>query len=143
MPVIYSDESGLTCAYVIGATHRDAGSTAVLHFDIVMYYAFGYPNDEALGSHALYPHGLAHYDFHSVMNSPLIAELDRRNEVHPRHIAGAYRERFRHWVITFHDETLEVIARDAHVARVTPLQPGAGILEERSCDRRTKGANLR
>jgi len=109
--------TGLTCAYVIGATHSESGSTAILHFEGVLYYGMGYPNDEALRAHPLYENGLGLYDFHVVENSPLIADLDRRNQVHNRHVAGNYLKRFRHWIITFHDETLEVVASDARFLR--------------------------
>ena len=117
MPAVYSDETGLTCAYVIGATHSESGSTAILHFEGVLYYGMGYPNDEALRAHPLYENGLGLYDFHVVENSPLIADLDRRNQVHNRHVAGNYLKRFRHWIITFHDKTLEVVASDARFLR--------------------------
>lgn len=129
MPAVYSDENGLTCAYIIGATHVQSGSTAVLHFDSVLYYAFGYPNDEALNGHPLYPHGLRHYDFQLVENSPLIADLDRRNQVHGGHVTGSYMRRFRHWVITFHDETFEVVAGGARVVRISVSQPGVAVRE--------------
>jgi len=90
MPGVYSHKNGVTCAYVIGATHSESGSTAILDFEGVLYYAIGYPNDEALNTHPLYPNGLGFYGFHVVENSPLIADLDRRNQVHERHVAGAY-----------------------------------------------------
>src|SRR5262249_18973358 len=106
MPVVYSDESGLTCAYLIGAIHPQSGSTAILRFEGVLYYAMGYPNDEVLNAHPLYGNGLGFYDFYVVENSPLIVDLDRRNQVHKQHVAGNYVKPFRHWIITFHDETL-------------------------------------
>jgi hypothetical protein len=129
MPAIYSDETGLTCAYVIGATHSESGSTAILHFEGVLYYAMGYPNDEALKVHPLYANGLGFYDFHLVENSPLIADLDRRNQAHERHVAGNYMKRFRHWVITFHDETLEVVATKARFLRSSEKEPGLAVRE--------------
>jgi len=129
IPAVYSDETGLTCAYVIGATHSESGSTAVLHFEVVLYYAMGYPNDEALNAHPLYANGLGFYGFHVVENSPLIANLDRRNQVHERHVAGAYMKRFRHWIITFHDETLEVVARNARFVRTSEKEPRPAVLE--------------
>lgn len=46
MPAVYSDATGLTCAYVTGPTHSQSGSTAILRFEGVLYYAMGYPNDE-------------------------------------------------------------------------------------------------
>jgi hypothetical protein len=129
MPAVYSDETGLTCAYVIGATHSESGSTAVLHFEGVLYYAMGYPNDEALNAHPLQANGVGFYGFHVIENSPLIADLDRRNQVHERHVAGAYMKRFRHWIITFHDETLEVVATNARFLRTSEKEPRLAVLE--------------
>ena len=129
VPAIYSDESGLTCAYVIGATHPESGHTAILHFKGVLYYAMGYPNDEVLNAHPLHANGLGFYGFYVIEDSPLIADLDRRNQVHKRHVAGAYIKRFRHWIITFHDETLEVVARDARFVRTSEKEPGLAVLE--------------
>lgn len=123
MPAVYSDATGLTCAYVIGPTHSQSGSTAILRFEGVLYYAMGYPNDEVLKVHPLYANGLGFYGFHVVENSPLIADLDRRNQVHQRHVAGAYVKRFRHWIITFHDDTLEVVARNARFVRTSEKEP--------------------
>ena len=53
VPAVYSDKTGLTCAYAIGATHPECGSTAILHFEGVLYYPLGYPNDEVLNAHPL------------------------------------------------------------------------------------------
>jgi hypothetical protein len=117
------------CAYVIGATHAESGSTAVLHFEDVLYYAMGYPNDEALNAYPLYANGLGSYAFHVVENSAMIADLDRRNQVHERHVAGAYMKRFRHWIITFHDETLEVVARNGRFVRTCEKEPRLAVLE--------------
>ena len=129
MQALYSDETGLTCAYVIGATHPESGSTAVLHFEGVLYYAMGYPNDEVLNAHPLYANGLGFYSFHVVANSPLIADLDRRNQVHDPHVAGDYMKRFRHWIVTFHDETLEVVATKARFLRISEKEPRLAVLE--------------
>ena len=123
MPAVCSDATGLTCAYVIGPTHSESGSTAILYFGGVLYYAMGYPNDEVLRAHPLYASGLGVYDFHVIENSPLIADLDRRNQIQQQHVAGAYGRRFRHWIITFHDETLEVVARNARLVRTSEKEP--------------------
>lgn len=129
MPVVYSDQSGLTCAYLIGASHLQSGPTAVLRFEGVLYYAMGYSNDEILNAHPLYANGLEFYGFHEVENSPLIADIDRRNKAHERHLAGNYIKKFRHWIITFHDETLEVVARDARFVRTSEKEPGLAVRE--------------
>lgn len=89
----------------------------------------GYPNDEALNAHPLYAIGLGFYGFHVVENSPLIADLDRRDQVHGQHVAGDYMKRFRHWIITFHDETLEVVARNAHFVRTSEKEPSLAVRE--------------
>jgi len=132
MPAVYSNSSGLTCAYVIGASHRGSGSTAILHFEGVLYYAMGYPNDEVLNAHPLYANGLGFYGFHVVTNSPLIADLDHRNQAHGRHVAGAYIKQFRHWILTFHDETLEVVARNARFVSTSNKEPGLAVREQAS-----------
>ena len=55
-PALYSDETGLSCAYVIGAVHPESGSTAILHFDgFITRWAT--PNDEVLNAHPLYGKG--------------------------------------------------------------------------------------
>ena len=120
-PALCSDETGLVCAYVTVPPKSE--STTVIRFEGLLHYEMGYPNDEALHAHPLYRFGLRPYGFYVVENSPLIAELDRRNEVQKRHVAGSYLKRFRHWVITFHDETLEVVARNAQVVGITALPP--------------------
>jgi hypothetical protein len=129
MPAVYCDETGLTCAYLIGPTHSESGSTAILYFDGILYYAMGYPNDEVLSAHPLYGNGLEFYDFHVVENSPLIADLDRRNQVHKQHVAGNYVMRFRHWIITFHDGTLEVVTENARFVRTSKKEPGLTVRE--------------
>jgi hypothetical protein len=57
LPAVYSDVTGLTCAYVIGPTHSQSGSMAILHSEGVLYHAMGYPNDEVLQAHPLYVNG--------------------------------------------------------------------------------------
>jgi hypothetical protein len=65
---------------------------AVIKFEDVDWYHFGEPSDEKLHEHPLYEHGLTFYGFHEVEGSK------RKN-----------RENQRHWIITFHDEILEVL----------------------------------
>jgi len=38
-------------------------------------------------------------------------------------------KRFRHWMITFHDETLEVVARNARFVRTSEKEPGLAVRE--------------
>jgi hypothetical protein len=70
----------------------------VLRFDGVVDVALGPPGDERLVEHPLYARGLRFYKFH---------------QVHPSH-DGVSR-----WMVTFHDETLDVRAT---AARAFPLR---------------------
>ncbi len=38
-------------------------------------------------------------------------------------------KRFRHWIITFHDETLEVVARNARFVRTSEKEPRLAVLK--------------
>lgn len=80
--------------------------SAVLRFSGVSWHHFGAPNDEALSTHPLYSVGLSFYGFWEVLDSPRVLD------------GGT----LRHWVITFHDETLEVVAASASV--VSPREEG-------------------
>jgi len=71
----------------------------VLRLSGVAWYHFGAPTDEAVATHPLYAVGLGFYGFWEVLDSPRVPH------------GGA----LRHWVITFHDETLEVVAASASV----------------------------
>jgi hypothetical protein len=128
-PAVHSDGQNLLCAYFISSTVAPDGSVAILKFEGVLQYRFGYPSDEALGGHPLYQFGLEQYGFFAVKNSPLIAEIERQNECHSRHRPGIF-AKFRHWVVTFHDDTLEVIALRGNVSGQTELSPERAVCLE-------------
>jgi hypothetical protein len=77
-------------------TNRD-DHFAVVRFAGVASWSLGDPNDEALDSHPLWHHGLKFYAFHEVQEPDLSSRGLRR------------------WVVTFHDDTLDVTARHAAV----------------------------
>jgi len=52
--------------------------------------------------------------------SPLIAEIETQNRVHPAFRPGMY-DRFCHWLVTFHGEALEVVALRAAVVGISTL----------------------
>jgi len=72
---------------------------AVIEFEGVSSYKFGAPNDESLYDHPLYKLGVGFYGFYKLTESP---EL----ELLPKHHL---------WVISFHDETLQVVALELKV----------------------------
>ncbi|GAA5122463.1 hypothetical protein [Haloechinothrix salitolerans] len=73
-------------------------------------------NDEAIEGHPLWRKGLAPYTAHEVINSAWIAESERRNSVHPYH-RGGWHERMKHYLLCFHDETLECLASGLRTER--------------------------
>jgi len=102
--------------YNSGASFDHPGfrhEVAILKFNASLF-RFGYPNEEALAGHPLHKFGLNLYGFHIVENSPLIEELATQNKVHSMN-DPAHWKKLSHWLITFHDETLEVVGRDASV----------------------------
>ena len=75
----------------------------------------GFPNDEALYGHTLWGKGLSFYQVHEVIES---SWLNRMREIE-RHHSGSPDipfEGVRHFVLTFHDSTVEALARDLVVA---------------------------
>lgn len=78
----------------------------------------GSPNDEVLEGHPLWGSGLEFYEAHEVKNSPWIKELMDINRVHDQFRESHWNED-RHFILTFHDETLECVARGA-IARAEP-----------------------
>lgn len=103
-PRVLADDTVLSLQYRL-ADRR----VAVIRFPLCWYVAFGQPNDEALAGHPLYNRGLQHYSVHEVLDSLLIAELERRNSVHPKHDPDWYYKGSKHLIFTFQDSTLECV----------------------------------
>lgn len=72
-------------------------------------FRMGFPNDEALHGHRLWGRGLESYRAHEVSESAWLAELRTIESVHPEASAVPF-EDARHFVLTFHDSTVEAIA---------------------------------
>jgi hypothetical protein len=75
---------------------------------------FGFPNDEVLHGHRLYGAGLGYYQLHEVDNSAWLSELRAIEAVHDRAPETPF-PNARHFVLTFHDSTVEAIARDVRL----------------------------
>lgn len=116
MPGIYSDGTDLLLAYIVqSGSPSDLEEFAIVKFSGVLQHVFGYPNDEALGGHPYYKLGLHFYAFNVISDSPYLDELGKRNV----QVFVGSDSIFRglvHWIIPFHDETLEVIGRSAEFA---------------------------
>ncbi|MGX8013214.1 hypothetical protein ACVDG8_031690 [Mesorhizobium sp. ORM8.1] len=134
LPHVFADEGRLVIAYIVnvpdppfdGINPRPVSAAAegevvaILTVDPYVAFQFGPPNDEALSGHRLHGLGLQPYSAFEVVNSSWIASLEKANRVHPRHMPELFSGR-RHFILTFHDSTLEFIARDFR----TSLRKGA------------------
>jgi hypothetical protein len=98
MPAVERAGDSLAVAYVQRrASPPDC--SAVVSFHGVSWFHFGPPNDEGLSDHPLYESGLSFYAFWEILDSPKIPTGSSQ----------------RHWIATFHDETLEVVGNTASV----------------------------
>ena len=71
---------------------------------------FGFPNDEVLDGHPLWGRGLTFYRAHEVIDSTWLADLRAIESVHDQAPETPFAESS-HFVLTFHDSTLEAVAR--------------------------------
>ena len=83
---------------------------AVIQFERCIIHKFGSPNDEVLEGHPLHGRGLAAYAAHVVERSRWIADLMKVNSVHPGYNPDSWQQ-YQHYLLAFHDETFECIAR--------------------------------
>jgi len=105
--VVHANERTLRLRY-----QAQNESVAVITFPLVSIFQFGAPNDEALGGHPLTKLGLKFYSVHKVENSPWVQELEKRNSVHPQHNRTRFMKDKVHYVFTFQDSTLDLVANE-------------------------------
>ena len=96
----------------------------VVEFKRVTSVKIGSANDEVLRGHPLWGSGLESYSAHEVKNSPWITELMEVDRAHERFDESQWTGR-RHFMLTFHDETLECVAKWT----ITRIAPGATMAE--------------
>jgi len=63
-----------------------------------------------LGAHPMRKYGLGFYGIYEVYNSPWIEEISNANKIHPRNTDNMY-EDFKHFIITYKDNTLDIISK--------------------------------
>ena len=137
IPIIVADERDLRVFYYLprhlaeaaepGDTHswESSRSVAAVLFHGVQASYFGWPNDEAIHGHPLYKKGLEPYAAYEVFESGWIATIARRNAVHHRHKDKLFAD-LRHFILAFHDSTLEIIA-ESYESRIVngPVETAA------------------
>jgi len=105
MPHLLTGPSGVALAYHL---RGDEPAVAIVRFDRVMSLRVGAPNDEVLGGHPLYGRGLSAYRAHRVVDSRWLSEVQAINSVHRDYDAARW-TRYTHYLLAFHDETVECI----------------------------------
>ncbi len=93
---------------------NDAGR-AVIKVKPCLAFKFGHPNDEALPGHPLYDRGFEGAAVYEVLESSWITELARQNRV-PFPNSDLSVRGVRHFLFSFHESTLEVLANDLDVS---------------------------
>jgi hypothetical protein len=99
-----------TYVRIVHAGQTTPSALGLVEFTGVYLTTFGGLNDEAIDGHPLSGRGLVAYQAHLVHNSSWIAEAERANSVHPQHRGGWYQQ-YNHYILCFHDETFECIAK--------------------------------
>jgi hypothetical protein len=111
--IVSSEQRTLIGLYARSEDADQSDSDAVTVAELVgcISVKFGFPNDEVLHGHQLYGAGLGYYQLHEVHNSAWLIELRSIEAVHD-HAAEVPFENAHHFVLTFHDSTVEAIASD-------------------------------
>jgi hypothetical protein len=112
-PAIHSDAVCLRLVFEnkipVVVAGRVAKLIAAVRFKRPLACYFGLPNDEALSGHPLYNRGLQPCRAYEVGGSSWIAELSKRNSVHPSHTSDSFAD-MHHYLFTFKDELFECVA---------------------------------
>ena len=111
-PVVMASEQRTLFSFDAPATEEF--DRRVAEFVGCTSFRFGFPNDEALGGHPLYGSGLSFYAAHEVIESRWLEEIRGVEAHHPQAAPTPFADA-RHFVLTFHDSTLEAIAREVRV----------------------------
>ena len=123
-PALLADSDVLWLAYATTAEPRGQ-MYAVVRFNDVIDHRLSPINDEGIGKHPYCSAGLNWYTFNEVIDS---AEAIRWRVLQARH-----------WVVTFKDNTLDVVAKSAEVivASMNSTDPVSVLLNVVKSDRAT------
>lgn len=85
-----------------------------LKFSICLKYTFGIPGNETISGHPYYSLGLECCAFYEMENSDWIEQLKNIDRVHPSYNIEKWNN-FKHYIITFHDNMFECVAKGYEV----------------------------
>jgi hypothetical protein len=106
-----------TTARMIDPESDDEEPIALVEFQRCYAHRFGGPNDEVLAGHPLHGRGLQGYGAHRVVHSPWIAQEKKTNSVHSGFREDAW-DGWTHYLLLFHDNLFECIARGHQMERL-------------------------
>lgn len=129
-PSLLMDGAHLYVTYHMQEEPSDFEFEAIglVRFSGVYLHKLGAPNEEAFHGHPLYKNGLRPFGTFIVENSSWVKEYIKRNRVHPYHSDDDFKP-FNHYIWSFHDETLEVIAK-SYEFRLTQGSPNSVLLQQ-------------
>ncbi len=114
-PALFSDTRDLWLAYEVAPS--SSNRYAIVKFGQVIDHRLWPINDEGIGKHPYATAGLKFYSFHEIYQSREVLMWAALNA--------------RHWVVTFKDNTLDVVAENvAIVATDLPGEDAASVLIE-------------
>lgn len=127
-PMILADEHKLVVVYYTQSEasiyetgparltdpNETADEVALVTFHQCYAKMFGPPNEEAFHGHPLSQRGLEPFGSYEIKCSSWIRELSEMNSVHPHHRPEFF-EKLRHFILSFHDSTLECAAQEFSV----------------------------
>lgn len=123
MPLVISNDNRLTIMFHLDEPGHNVAEPAdlvqqlaIMRFDGCIQYSFGAPNNETLYGHPYYRLGLRSYGFYEVQNSDWITRVKNIQKVHPYYNESSWQDA-KHYIITFHDNTLECIANGFRIER--------------------------
>lgn len=108
--LVASERRALFAFYRGGPEVEDDMEVQVAEFVGYTSVRFGFPNDEAVHGHPLWGAGLDFYAVHEVHDSEWVEQLRAIERHHPQSLAVPFSDS-KHYVLTFHDSTLEAVAR--------------------------------
>jgi hypothetical protein len=106
VPVLLASEGRTLFAF----EHADE-TARIAEFVECVAVQFGFPDDETQHGHPLWSSRLTFYAAHELRESPWLAQLRLIESVHSQSLPQPFAN-CRHFVLTFHDSTIEAVARE-------------------------------
>ncbi|TKG87908.1 hypothetical protein EYV94_27850 [Puteibacter caeruleilacunae] len=109
----------------------------VLKFNLFFNYKFGMPGNEIIIGHPYSELGLQPYSFYQLEESDWIKDLMKIDSFHPYYNKEKWID-FKHYILTFHDNMFECIAKDFEISEGTTsiYEQASTIINEINADMR-------